>query len=194
MIPTSLVFTYWMRGSIAGLFYAILPSNGAREHWSNLGMLHCCMLYCSMRLVAVSSEQSLMGHWLRLGNLELLVVSDGVLRQDAGAVFGLTPRVMWEPYVPDLDEKYRLPMGLNSMVVRGRGKTVLVETGCGTKAGRTPGAARTDTAGALIENLAREGIRPEDVDIVVNTHLHFDHAGGNTVISAGKPAPAFPRA
>jgi glyoxylase-like metal-dependent hydrolase (beta-lactamase superfamily II) len=135
-----------------------------------------------------------MGQWLRLGDLELLVVSDGVLRQDAGAAFGLTPRVMWEPYVPDLDENYRLGMGLNCMVVRGGGKTVLVETGVGGKTGRTPGAAGTEGSGALLQNLAREGIRPEDVDIVVNTHLHFDHAGGNTVIAEGKPAPAFPRA
>jgi glyoxylase-like metal-dependent hydrolase (beta-lactamase superfamily II) len=135
-----------------------------------------------------------MGHWLRLGDLELLVVSDGVLRQDAGAAFGLTPRVMWEPYVPDLDEKYRLGMGLNCMVVRGGGKTVLVETGVGSKTGRTPGAAGTEESGTLLQNLAREGIRPEDVDTVVNTHLHFDHAGGNTVTSEGKPAPAFPRA
>src|SRR3972149_443901 len=104
-----------------------------------------------------------MGHWLRLGDLELLGVGDGAPRQDAAAVFGLTPRVMWEPYVPDLDDSYRLPMGLNSLVVRGGGKTVLVETGCGKKAGRPPGAAGTETAGALIENLAREGIRPEGV-------------------------------
>ncbi len=135
-----------------------------------------------------------MGQWLRLGDLELLVVSDGVLRQDAGAVFGLTPRVMWEPYVPELDGKHRLPMGLNCMVVRGEGKTVLVETGVGTKAGRLPGAAETEGSGTLLQNLEREGIRPEDVDIVVNTHLHFDHAGGNTLISEGKPVPAFPRA
>ncbi len=135
-----------------------------------------------------------MSQWLRLGDLELLVVSDGVLRQDAGAAFGLTPRVMWEPYVPDLDERYRLGMGLNCMIVRGSGKTVLLETGVGGKTGRTPGAAGTEGSGALLQNLAREGIRPEDVDIVVNTHLHFDHAGGNTVIADGKPAPAFPRA
>jgi glyoxylase-like metal-dependent hydrolase (beta-lactamase superfamily II) len=101
---------------------------------------------------------------------------------------------MWEPYVPDLDEKYRLGMGLNCMVVRGGGKTVLVETGVGSKTDRTPGTAGTEDSGALLQNLAREGIRPEDVDIVVNTHLHFDHAGGNTVTSEGKPVPAFPRA
>ena len=135
-----------------------------------------------------------MAQWLKLGDLELLVVSDGVLRLDAGAVFGLTPRVMWEPYVPDIDGKHRLPMGLNCMIVRGQGKTVLVETGVGAKSGRTPGAAGTEESGTLIENLAREGIRPEDVDIVVNTHLHFDHAGGNTIASEGKPVPAFPRA
>ncbi len=135
-----------------------------------------------------------MGHWLRLGDLELLVVSDGVLHQDAGAVFGLTPRVMWEPYVPELDSKHRLPMGLNCMVVRGEGKTVLVETGVGRKASRLPGAAGTERSGTLLQNLEREGIRPEDVDIVVNTHLHFDHAGGNTLISEGKPVPSFPRA
>jgi glyoxylase-like metal-dependent hydrolase (beta-lactamase superfamily II) len=135
-----------------------------------------------------------MGQWLRLGDLELLVVSDGVLRQDAGAVFGLTPRVMWEPHVPQLDDKHRMAMGLNCLVVRAGGKTVLVETGVGTKAGRAPGAAGTEGSGALLTALEGEGIRPQDVDIVVNTHLHFDHCGGNTLISEGKPVPAFPRA
>jgi glyoxylase-like metal-dependent hydrolase (beta-lactamase superfamily II) len=135
-----------------------------------------------------------MSQWVRLGDFQLLVVNDGVLRLDAGAVFGLTPRVMWEPYAPELDEEHRLAMGLNCMVVRGGDKTVLVETGVGSKVGRTPGAAGTEGSGVLLENLAREGIRPEDVDIVVNSHLHFDHAGGNTVISEGKPVPAFPRA
>ena len=55
-------------------------------------------------------------------------MSDGVIRQDAGATFGLVPRVMWEKYVPDIDEKHRLPVGLNSLVIRGHGKTVLVDS------------------------------------------------------------------
>ena len=83
-----------------------------------------------------------MGYWFRIGDFELLVVSDGVIRQDAGATFGIVPRVMWEKYVPDIDDKYRLPVGLNSLVIRGSGKTVLVDTGCGCKIRRRPGASR----------------------------------------------------
>lgn len=135
-----------------------------------------------------------MGHWLRLGDLDLLVVSDGVMRQDAGAVFGLVPRVMWEPYAPPLDDKYRLPLGLNALVVRSGRHLVLVDPGVGAKRQRAPGAVSTEQSGRLLENLAREGIQPRDIDVVVNTHLHFDHAGGNTIVEGGRPAPAFPRA
>jgi len=122
------------------------------------------------------------------------VVSDGVIWQDAGATFGLVPRVMWERYVPETDEKYRLPVGLNSLVVRAGGKTALIDSGCGAKGTRAPGAMGTENTGHLMANLAAEGIRAEDVDVVLNTHLHFDHCGGNTALREGRPAPAFPRA
>jgi glyoxylase-like metal-dependent hydrolase (beta-lactamase superfamily II) len=135
-----------------------------------------------------------MGYWFRIGHFELLVVSDGVIRQDAGATFGLVPRVMWEKCVPDIDDKYRLPVGLNSLVVRGGGKTVLVDTGCGAKVTRAPGAMDIAHTGTLLAELAREGIAPQDVDFVVNSHLHFDHCGGNTVEEGGALRPAFPRA
>lgn len=121
-------------------------------------------------------------------------MSDGVIRQDAGATFGLVPRVMWEKYVPDIDEKHRLPVGLNSLVIRGHGKTVLVDTGCGNKVTRAPGAMGIEGTGALVGELHKQGVAPEDVDIVLNTHLHFDHAGGNTVQEDGTLRPTFPRA
>ena len=135
-----------------------------------------------------------MGHWLRLGELELLVVSDGVMRQDAGAVFGLVPRIMWESHAGELDDKYRMRLGLNCLLVKAWGKTILVDTGIGSKSVRAPGAMGTEESGRLLDNLAAEGIRPEDIEIVVNTHLHFDHCGGNTVLDDGRPLPAFPRA
>jgi glyoxylase-like metal-dependent hydrolase (beta-lactamase superfamily II) len=135
-----------------------------------------------------------MGHWFRLGDLELCVVSDGVIRQDAGATFGLVPRVMWERYTPDLDDKNRIPVGNNSLLVRFSGKTVLLDTGVGTKPTRAPGAMDIKASGNLFENLSRAGVRPDEIDVVVNTHLHFDHCGGNTANEDGTPVPAFPRA
>ncbi len=132
---------------------------------------------------------------LRLGQLELLVVSDGPIRFDAGATFGVTPRVLWEPLVGPLDEQHRLPLGLNCLVVRSGGRTVLIETGVGSKRGsRSPAGAGLEETGQLLEALAREGIGPRDVDAVINTHLHFDHAGGNTRLEDGRPVPTFPRA
>lgn len=135
-----------------------------------------------------------MGHWFRFGELELLVVNDGVIRQDAGATFGLIPRIMWERFAPDLDEQNRISVGNNSLLIRSGGKTVLLDTGVGTKPTRAPGAMVIEDTGRLLANLSRAGIRTEDVDIVVNTHLHFDHCGGNTVIDDGRLVPAFPRA
>jgi glyoxylase-like metal-dependent hydrolase (beta-lactamase superfamily II) len=135
-----------------------------------------------------------MGHWFRLGAFELLVVSDGIIRQDAGATFGLVPRVMWKRYAQDLDEKHRIPVGLNSLVVRSEGKCILIDTGVGTKETRAPGAMGIEGSGLLLEKLAAAGVQPGDVDIVVNTHLHFDHCGGNTLSKEGRPVPAFPRA
>ncbi len=135
-----------------------------------------------------------MSGWFRLGKLELLVVSDGVLRQDAGAVFGLVPRIMWERYAGDLDDKYRMGLGLNSLLVRAEGKLFLIDTGCGWKGSKAPGAVSTEESGHLIENLAAEGVRPGEIDVVINTHLHFDHCGGNTALVDGRLAPSFPRA
>jgi glyoxylase-like metal-dependent hydrolase (beta-lactamase superfamily II) len=135
-----------------------------------------------------------MPDWLPLGDCELLVVSDGVLWLDAGSVFGVTPRVMWETRVEPLDEEHNLPVGLNCLLVRSQGKVILVETGVGNKATRVPRGCGVAQAGTLLADMARQGIRPEDVDIVINTHLHFDHCGGNTIYRDGKLTLTFPRA
>jgi glyoxylase-like metal-dependent hydrolase (beta-lactamase superfamily II) len=135
-----------------------------------------------------------MSGWFRVGEIEACVVSDGVMRQDAGAVFGLVPRIMWERYAGELDDQYRMNLGLNSLLVRAEGKLILVDTGCGDKGSKAPGAVSTSESGRLIENLAAAGVRPSDIDVVVNTHLHFDHCGGNTTIVDEKLAPTFPNA
>ncbi|MCI0855586.1 MAG: MBL fold metallo-hydrolase [Chloroflexi bacterium] len=134
-------------------------------------------------------------HTHRLGNLDLHILSDGTYYQDAGAVFGVVPRVMWERVVkPELDDQYRLPIGLNSLLVRSEGKLILVETGVGDKEGHRRQASPIEQ-GDLISALAALDVQPGEIDIVINSHLHADHCGWNTRAGAGKePVPTFPKA
>lgn len=130
----------------------------------------------------------------RLGNLLLHVVSDGQYYQDAGAVFGVVPKVMWERLGIELNARHQMALGLNSLLLRSEGKTILIETGVGEKE-----RARAQTTplaeGHLLDDLAAVGVAPDDVDIVINTHLHADHCGWNTRLAAsGEWAPTFPNA
>ena len=133
----------------------------------------------------------------RTGEFDIAVVSDGYIRLDGGAVFGLVPRVLWEPVVGSdaIDAEHRIPLALNCMLVRRGDDVVLVETGMGTKHTQQvrerifPGKY-----GLLLDELAVIGVAPEDVTHVVNTHLHTDHCGWNTVERGGTAAPTFPNA
>jgi glyoxylase-like metal-dependent hydrolase (beta-lactamase superfamily II) len=131
----------------------------------------------------------------RLGNLDLSILSDGTYYQDAGAVFGIVPRVMWERVVrPELDEQYRMPLGLNCVLVRSHDKLVLIETGVGDKEGHRRQAS-PKSEGTLLSDLWVLDVRPEDIDVVINTHLHADHCGWNTRQNeAGQIVPTFPNA
>jgi len=130
-----------------------------------------------------------------MGNLDLHILSDGVYYQDAGAVFGIVPRIMWERAVhPELDSEYRMPLGLNSLLVRSHDKLVLIETGVGDKEGHRRAASPT-SEGTLLSDLWVLDVKPEDIDVVINTHLHADHCGWNTRLNdAGNIVPTFPNA
>jgi glyoxylase-like metal-dependent hydrolase (beta-lactamase superfamily II) len=125
------------------------------------------------------------------------VVSDGYTKLDAGAIHGLVPRVMWEPIVgpENIDSEHRMKLALNCAVIRTGGATVLVDTGMGDKHGpqvrerQFPG-----DYGYLLAGLARIGLAPADITHVVNTHLHADHCGWNTVRRDADLKPTFPRA
>jgi glyoxylase-like metal-dependent hydrolase (beta-lactamase superfamily II) len=132
---------------------------------------------------------------VRLGEYRLDVVSDGTFRLDGGAMFGVVPRVLWERVYPP-DERNRIRLGLNCLLVRTGRETVLVDTGIGDKWSDRErdmyGVAHETT---VPESLAALGLSVEDVDVVVCTHLHFDHAGGNTRRDAdGNVVATFPRA
>ncbi len=133
----------------------------------------------------------------QVGEFDIAVVSDGELRLDGGAVFGLVPRVMWEPIVgsDQIDAQHRIPQALNCMLVRRGDDIVLVETGMGNKhAPEVREKAWPGDYGYLLERLGQLGIRPEDVTAVANTHLHADHCGWNTVRQGDRAVPTFPNA
>lgn len=130
----------------------------------------------------------------RLGNLQLAILTDGTYYQDAGAVFGIVPRIMWERLGIELNERYQMPLGLNSLLVRSQGKTVLIETGVGDKE-RPLGQTQRAAQGSLLDELRAVGVAPADVDVVINTHLHADHCGWNTRKNDdGAYVPTFPQA
>jgi glyoxylase-like metal-dependent hydrolase (beta-lactamase superfamily II) len=129
---------------------------------------------------------------LSLGDFELTAVSDGIYYLDGGAFFGVVPKVLWSRKA-HADEQNRVPTGLNSLVVRTGDHTVLVETGIGNKLPEKMARIHSQPA-KLLENLIAAGVAPEDIDIVINTHLHFDHCGWNTVRKGTGMAPTFPKA
>lgn len=129
-----------------------------------------------------------------LGDIKVHVLSDGAFALDGGAMFGVVPRVVWERTDP-ADEKNRVTLGLNVALVESGGKRILVDTGMGDKWGeKETRMYRLDRSTTLLGSLRALGLAREDVDVVVNTHLHFDHAGGNTRLVDGKAVPTFPRA
>ena len=132
-------------------------------------------------------------HRITLGDFELSVFSDGTYPLDGGAFFGVIPKVMWSKRVA-ADENNYVTTGLNSLLIRTGKQTVLVETGMGNKLSERMRKFYRQPA-QLIENLSAAGIAPEDIDIVINSHLHFDHCGWNTVRDKnGKIVPTFPKA
>jgi glyoxylase-like metal-dependent hydrolase (beta-lactamase superfamily II) len=129
---------------------------------------------------------------LPLGDFELTVVSDGIYRADGGAFFGVVPKVLWQRKT-EPDELNRLKIGLNSVLVRTGSQNILIETGIGSK---LPEKQKRiwETQEKLLENLHAAGIAPEDIDIVINSHLHFDHCGWNTIYKDGRAVATFPKA
>ncbi|HTR24613.1 MAG TPA: MBL fold metallo-hydrolase [Terriglobales bacterium] len=131
-------------------------------------------------------------HRTTIGDFELTVVSDGTYFLDGGAFFGVVPKTLWAKRAAP-DELNRLDAGLNSLLIRDGAKTVLVETGIGNKLPDKLVQIYKQPA-LLLENLHALGVAPEDVDIVINTHLHFDHCGWNTVRRGDSVVATFPRA
>ncbi|HXR32582.1 MAG TPA: MBL fold metallo-hydrolase [Verrucomicrobiae bacterium] len=131
---------------------------------------------------------------MHFGDVEVRYLDGGGFRPDGGAMFGVVPKPLWEKKSPP-DEKNRIRMRANALLVRAAGKTIVIETGNGTKWDAKQRAIYAVEEGdPLMAALGKAGVQPDEVDIVINTHLHFDHAGGNTHISGNRVVPTYRRA
>lgn len=128
-----------------------------------------------------------------LGDFELTVLSDGTYYLDGGAMFGVVPKPLWEKRAP-ADEQNRILLGLNTVVVRTGKHTVVIETGIGNKLSNK----LREIYGAkqqLPRAFEAAGIKPKEIDVVINSHLHFDHCGWNTTLTEdGRIIPTFKNA
>ena len=131
-------------------------------------------------------------HRLTVGDNELTILSDGTYELDGGAMFGVVPKVLWEKRIRP-DSRNMLTVGTNSLLVRDGKRTVLIETGIGSKLNENTQSIYKNQA-RLMKSFEEAGVAPDEIDIVINTHLHFDHCGWNTRYRDGKAVATFPRA
>src|ERR1043165_3759589 len=133
---------------------------------------------------------------MQLGDYRVEIIQDTEFRLDGGAMFGVVPRKLWARECPSDDEN-RIRMNMNCVFVDTGSEKILIETGIGDKwSAKQQSMYGIDRSRPLTETLkARAGVSADEITIVVNTHLHFDHAGGNTSLNAdGIPVATFPNA
>ena len=133
-----------------------------------------------------------------VGSIRIHGIEAGVQQLDGGAMFGVVPKPLWERRIP-ADNRNRIPLALRCLLVEAPNALVLIDTGVGNKYGEKFGdifgISNAGDPTRLEDGIRHAGFEPSDVDIVLSTHLHFDHAGGNTVLrDDGAIVPAFPDA
>ena len=131
---------------------------------------------------------------MQFGELELIPLSDGFFRLDGGAMFGVVPKPLWERRAR-ADEKNRITLGLRPLLVRGE-RTMIIDAGIGDKMDpKSREIYAVDRTVDLDASLKAAGLAASDIDIVLASHLHFDHAGGFTMrTGSGALMPRFPNA
>ncbi|MCA9903582.1 MAG: MBL fold metallo-hydrolase [Anaerolineae bacterium] len=133
---------------------------------------------------------------IQIGDIRIQLINDCDIMVDPGGAFGLVPRALWSPLLPP-DEDHLVPMVQNCVLIQTGGMNILADTGYGTKLNDKQIAFMKlkRPRGGLLDGLARLGLRAEDIHLVINTHLHNDHCGGNTYFDAdGQVQPTFPNA
>ncbi len=145
------------------------------------------------RVASLPTEAELVRGRTLLGDFELTLCTDGTYLLDGGAMFGVVPKTLWQKRIA-ADGQNRILLGLNTTVVRTGKYTVVIETGIGNKQSAKMREIQANQE-LLPASLAAAGVDPAEVDVVINSHLHFDHCGWNTTLQPdGSVTPTFPNA
>jgi len=132
---------------------------------------------------------------IKIGAFECIPLSDGKFWLDGGAMFGVVPKIFWNKLNP-ADESNRIRLGLHPLLIKHPETNILIDTGIGDKYDeKFSGIYRVDRSETIEQGLDSYGLKTSDIDIVIITHLHFDHGGGNTIFNnEGEAVPKFPNA
>jgi glyoxylase-like metal-dependent hydrolase (beta-lactamase superfamily II) len=132
---------------------------------------------------------------MKFGGYECASIELGNFFLDGGAMFGVVPKILWEKKIPS-DNNNLIPMKARSLLIRGKGRNILVDTGPGKKLSEKMKKQYgiVDYTTDVNVSLFKHGLTCYDITDVIITHLHFDHAGGSTIIENGNAVPAFPNA
>jgi glyoxylase-like metal-dependent hydrolase (beta-lactamase superfamily II) len=132
---------------------------------------------------------------VKVGLFECIPLSDGTFYLDGGAMFGVVPKIFWNRLNP-ADERNRIHLGLHPLLIKHPEKNILIDTGIGDKYNeKFMSIYGVDKSETIEQSLEEEGLKPGDIDMVIITHLHFDHGGGNTRRDEqGNVVPKFPNA
>jgi glyoxylase-like metal-dependent hydrolase (beta-lactamase superfamily II) len=131
---------------------------------------------------------------VRFGDFNLITLTDGTFRLDGGAMFGVVPKPLWEKRAP-ADARNRISLGMRPLLIEAGGRRILIDAGIGDKMSeKETEIYAIDRSSNLDRALAAHHLTAGDIDVVIATHLHFDHAGGFTRIVNGVVQPAFAQA
>ncbi len=131
---------------------------------------------------------------MKIGEYDIYPIETGTFKLDGGSMFGIIPKVLWEK-TNKADELNRIKLAARCLLIIGNGKVILVDDGNGNKVTKKfIEIYDLDTTNNLYSSLKKFDITPGDITDVVLSHLHFDHAGGSTIIENGVLKPAFPNA
>lgn len=129
---------------------------------------------------------------MRVGDLEILLLNDGLFKLDGGAMYGIVPKPLWSKEAAP-DEKNRIPLACRTPLIRTGKDNILIDCGLGRKwTDKQRDIYDIPAEPTLLNQLAQHGLKPEDITILIHSHLHLDHAGWNTQLNAkGEPEPVF---